>query len=164
MYGLEPVVGVMFCIFWYSSESTKREDTFLSVAITTPFLAERYIPFHGHSEEIQSLPWVHRRQHVQRMRVGYPPLMPRAIFPCCTRARAYSICISLPVLLNVVKEKFMSPISSLYLNQRSTSTDECVSYGKLISLRLTQLWRVLKRINANGTDCTLRKQSLYSTL
>jgi hypothetical protein len=36
--------------------------------------------------------------------------MPRAIFPCCTRARAYSICISLPVLLKVVKEKFMSPI------------------------------------------------------
>lgn len=36
--------------------------------------------------------------------------MPSAIFPCCTRASAYSICINFPVLLKVVSEKFMSPI------------------------------------------------------
>jgi hypothetical protein len=34
------------------------------------------------------------------------PRIPRAIFPCATRARAYSICNSLPVLLNVVNELY----------------------------------------------------------
>lgn len=49
------------------------------------------------------------------------PLMPSAIFPCCTRFSAYSICISFPVLLNVVSEKFMSPIFACLLCR----DDEC---------------------------------------
>ena len=83
-----PVDGVIDWIFWYSSKSTSVVDTFLSQAMTTPFVA----------------------------------LIPKAIFPWPTLFKAYSIWSSLPLLLNVVKLKFMSLMVAPVVDVASTRT------------------------------------------